>query len=82
VKHDLLVDSQGSFWAVNCRELDGMLSVGALVVLPSFVQVGALRLTGDSGTVMVLVSEDLISKTDRITVYNAKLTILQEESNV
>lgn len=77
MKIDLLKDEQEAVWAINCKTNDGYLIAGALVVLPSLVEAGPVNLIGDNVSLAVMMPNEFVSKTDRITAYNAKLTILE-----
>lgn len=77
MKIDLLKDERETVWAINCKTNDGYLMVGALVVLPSSIEAGPINLNGDNVSLAVMIPNEFVSKTDRITAYNAKLTILE-----
>lgn len=77
MKIDLLKDEQEAVWAINCKVRDGYLVAGALVILPFAIEAGPLKLCCDNASLVVIMPNEFVSKTDRITAYNAKLTILE-----
>ena len=74
---ELLTDQTQHLWAINCKRRDGLLSVGALVIMPGPVQAGPTMLYADSSEVLsVVVPDNFVSRCDRISVYNAELIIV------